>query len=256
MTDDMASGNLATGNLATGNLSPSKVVSREEWLAARKALLRKEKALTRELDALRAERRRLPWVKVEKRCEFEGPQGKCTLADLFQDHSQLAVYHFMLTPGSDHVCKGCSFVADHIDAARHHFAAADLSFAAISRAPLERIDQIKRRLGWTFPWVSSFGSDFNFDFGVSFKKEDIAAGRAIFNYGTVIRSSEDMMGASIFARNDSGEIFHTYSTHARGIENLMGAFMWLDLTPKGRHEFDDGRSRLSEDELRDCDCCR
>ena len=240
-----------TDHMATRNLSPPKVVSREEWLAARKALLLKEKAMTRELDALRAERRRLPWVKVEKPYAFEGPEGQCTLADLFRARSQLAVYHFMLTPGSDHVCKGCSFVADHFDAARRHFGDADLSFAVISRAPLERIDQIKRRLGWTFPWLSSYASDFNFDFGVSFKKEDIAAGRAIFNYGTVIRSSEDMMGASIFVRNENGEVFHTYSAHARGIENLMGTFMWLDLTPKGRHEFDDGHSRLSENELRD-----
>ena len=238
--------------MVTSGLPEGKVVSREEWPAARMALLRKEKAITRELDALRAERRRLPWVKVEKSYAFEGPRGRCLLADLFEGRSQLAVYHFMLTPGSDHVCKGCSFVADHIDAARQHFGVADLSFAAISRAPLERIEQIKRRVGWTFPWVSSLGSDFGFDFGVSFKKEDIAAGRATFNYGTTrIESSEDMMGASIFVRNVSGEVFHTYSTHARGIENLMGAFMWLDLTPKGRHQFDDGHSRVSEDELRD-----
>jgi predicted dithiol-disulfide oxidoreductase (DUF899 family) len=237
--------------MATSNLSAPNVVSREEWLAARKTFFLKEKAITHELDTLRAERRRLPWVKVEKSYVFEGPEGKCTLADLFQGRSQLAVYHFMLTPGSDHVCKGCSFVADHIDAARQHFGDADLSFAAISRAPLARIEQVKRALGWTFLWVSSHGSDFNFDFGVSFKKEDIAAGRAIFNYGTPIKGSEDMMGASIFVRNESGEVFHTYSTFARGIENLMGAFMWLDLTPKGRHQFDDHRSRLSEDGLRD-----
>jgi predicted dithiol-disulfide oxidoreductase (DUF899 family) len=237
--------------MALSNLPPSKVVSREEWLGARKAFFLKEKAMTHALDELRAERRLLPWVKIDKPYVFEGPEGKCTLADLFQGRSQLAVYHFMLTPGSDHVCKGCSFVADHIDAARRHFGDADLSFAAISRAPLERIEHVKRVLGWTFRWVSSHGSDFNFDFGVSFKKEDIAAGRAIFNYGTPIKSSEDMMGASIFIRNESGEIFHTYSTFARGIENLMGTFMWLDLTPKGRHEFDDGRSRLSEEGLRD-----
>jgi predicted dithiol-disulfide oxidoreductase (DUF899 family) len=237
--------------MAPGNWPPPEVVSREEWLAARKALFLKEKALTHELDALRAERRRLPWVKVDKPYLFEGPQGKCTLADLFHDRSQLAVYHFMLGPGSDHVCKGCSFVADHFDAARRHFEDADLSFAVIARAPIERIEQVKRALGWTFPWVSSHGSDFNYDFGVSFRKEDIAAGRAIFNYGTRIRRSEDMMGASIFARSESGEIFHTYSAFARGIENLMGTFMWLDLTPRGRHQFDDGRSRLSEDGLRD-----
>jgi predicted dithiol-disulfide oxidoreductase (DUF899 family) len=229
----------------------NRVVSLEEWLTARKAYFLMEKALTHELDTLRAERRRLPWVKVEKPYVFDGPQGKCTLEDLFQGCSQLAVYHFMLTPGSDHVCKGCSFVADHIDAARVHFEDADLSFAAISRAPLERIEQVKRALGWSFPWVSSNSSEFNFDFGVSFKQEDIASGRAIFNYGTRIKNSPDMMGASIFVRSESGEVFHTYSTYARGIENLMGAFMWLDLTPKGRHEFDDGRSRLSEDGLRD-----
>ena len=237
--------------MATSDLSPPKVVSREEWPAARKAFFLREKAITHELDALRAERRRLPWVRVEKPYVFVAPQGNCTLADLFQGRGQLAVYHFMLTPGSDHVCKGCSFVADHIDAARQHFADADLSFAAISRAPLARIEQVKRVLGWTFPWVSSNGSDFNFDFGVSFSKEDIAGGRAIFNYGTPIRSSEDMMGASIFVGNGRGEVFHTYSTFARGIENLMGAFMWLDLTPGGRHQFDDHRSRLSEDGLRD-----
>jgi predicted dithiol-disulfide oxidoreductase (DUF899 family) len=214
------------------------VVSREEWLEARKALLAKEKAMTHELDALRAERRRLPWVKVEKPYVFQGPQGTCTLADLFRGRSQLAVYHFMLTPGSDQVCKGCSFIADHIDAARQHFEHADLAFVAISRAPLQRIEQVRRRMAWTFPWVSSHGTEFNFDFGVSFKKEDIAAGRASYNYGTQpIKSSEDMHGTSIFARNASG-IFHTYSTYGRGDEVLMGAFAWLDLTPRGRNEAD------------------
>jgi predicted dithiol-disulfide oxidoreductase (DUF899 family) len=237
--------------MASSNLSPPRIVSREEWLAIRKAFFLKEKAITHELDGLRAERRRLPWVKVDKPYVFEGPDGKCTLADLFRGRSQLAVYHFMLTPGSDHVCKGCSFVADHFDAARQHFDDADLSFAVISRAPIERIEQVKRVLGWTFPWVSSHGSDFNFDFGVSFRKDDIAAGRATFNYGTRIKRSEDMMGASIFARSEDGEIYHTYSAFARGIENLMGTFMWLDLTPMGRHQFDDGRRRLSEDGLRD-----
>jgi predicted dithiol-disulfide oxidoreductase (DUF899 family) len=224
--------------MTTNTESLPKVVSREEWLAARKALLAKEKAMSRELDALRTERRGLPWVKVEEPYVFEGPQGACTLADLFRGRSQLAVYHFMLAPGSDHVCKGCSFIADHIDAARQHFEHADLSFAAISRAPLERIEQVRQRLGWTFPWVSSHGTDFNFDFGVSFKKEDIAAGRAIYNYGTPIKSSEDMHGTSIFARNENGDVFHTYSTYHRGDEVLIGAFAWLDLAPKGRNEVD------------------
>jgi predicted dithiol-disulfide oxidoreductase (DUF899 family) len=215
-----------------------EVVSREQWLTARKALLAKERAMTHELDALRVERRRLPWVKIEKPYVFEGPDGKCTLADLFRGRTQLAVYHFMLTPGSERVCKGCAFIADHIDAARQHFEQADLAFAAISRAPFARIAQVRRRLGWAFPWVSSHGSDFNFDFGVSFRKEDLAAGRAIYNYGTVIKQSEDMHGTSIFARNENGDVFHTYSTYHRGDELLMGAFMWLDLAPKGRNEGD------------------
>jgi predicted dithiol-disulfide oxidoreductase (DUF899 family) len=213
-----------------------KVVSQDEWLAARKALFAKEKAITHELDALRAERRRLPWVKVEKPYMFEGPQGKCTLADLFRGHSQLAVYHFMLAPGSDHLCPGCSFISDHIDAARQHFEHADLSFAAISRASSQRIEQVKKRMGWTFPWVSSNGTDFNYDFGASFRTEDMTAGRAIYNYGTQIKSSEDMHGIRIFAKNDKGEVFHTYSTYHRGDETVIGAFAWLDLTPKGRNE--------------------
>jgi predicted dithiol-disulfide oxidoreductase (DUF899 family) len=217
-------------------LSPTKVVSREAWLTARKAHLEREKALTRELDALREERRRLPWVRIETPYSFEGPDGPCMLADLFRGRSQLAVYHFMLAPGSDRICEGCSFIADHVDAARRHFERADLSFAAISRAPLERIEQVKRRLGWTFPWLSSNGSDFNYDFGVSFRKEDIEAGRAIYNYSTVIKNSEDMHGTSIFAMDENGEVFHTYSTFFRGDEPMIGAFSWLDLTPKGRNE--------------------
>ena len=215
---------------------PPQVVAREDWLTARKSLFAKEKALTHELDALRAERRRLPWVKVDRPYMFEAPGGPCTLGDLFGSRSQLAVYHHMLAPGSDHICPGCSFICDHIDAARQHFEQADLSFAAISRAPLARIEQVRQRLGWRFPWVSSQGNDFNYDFGVSFTKQDIAAGRAIYNYGTVIESSEDMHGVSIFARGEGGEVYHTYSTFHRGDELLIGAFAWLDLTPKGRNE--------------------
>ncbi|MBN9507712.1 MAG: DUF899 domain-containing protein [Alphaproteobacteria bacterium] len=212
------------------------IVSREEWLGARKALLAKERAMTHELDALRAERRQMPWVRIEKPYGFEGPRGECTLGDLFCGHSQLAIYHFMLTPGSNHVCPGCSFIADHVDAARQHFEHADLAFAAVSRVPLPRIEAVKARMGWTFPWVSSHGSDFNFDFGVAFTPEDIAAGRAIYNYGTVIQRSQDLFGTSIFVKDDGGAIFHTYSTYHRGAELLMGAFNWLDLVPKGRNE--------------------
>jgi predicted dithiol-disulfide oxidoreductase (DUF899 family) len=213
-----------------------RIVSHEEWLAARKALLAKERAMTHELDALRAERRQLPWVKIEKPYVFEGPEGKCTLGDLFQGRGQLAVYHFMLTPGSDHICPGCSYTVDHVDAARRHFEHADLAFTAVSRVPLQRIEEVKKRMGWSFPWVSSQGSDFNFDFGVSFTPEDLAAGRALYNYGTVIRNSRDMFGTSIFVKDDEGAVCHSYSTYHRGTELLMGAFNWLDLAPKGRNE--------------------
>lgn len=213
------------------------IVTRKEWLTARKALLAKELAITHELDALRAERRQLPWVRIDKPYVFRGPDGECSLADLFGRRDQLAIYHFMLTPGSDHVCPGCSFIADHIDAARLHFEQADLAFAAVCRAPVERIEQVKGRMGWTFPWVSSGDGDFNFDFGVSFTPEDRAAGRAIYNFGkTVIERSPDMFGVSIFVKDENGAIFHTYSTYHRGAELLIGAFNWLDLTPKGRNE--------------------
>lgn len=212
------------------------IVSRETWLKARKALLSKERAMTHQLDALRAERRHLPWVKIEKPYVFDGPDGECTLGDLFGDRSQLAIYHFMLTPGSDHICAGCSYTVDHVDAARQHFEQADLAFAAVSRAPIQHIGEVKARMGWTFPWVSSGDRDFNYDFGVSFTPDDRAAGRAIYNYGTVIENSPDMFGVSIFVKNDEGSIFHSYSTYQRGTELLMGAFNWLDLTPKGRNE--------------------
>jgi predicted dithiol-disulfide oxidoreductase (DUF899 family) len=213
------------------------IVSREEWLTARQALFAKERAMTHELDALRTERRKLPWVRVEKPYVFEAPERECTLGDLFGDRSQLAIYHFMLTPGSDHLCPGCSYTADHIDAARQHFEHADLAFVAVSRAPVERIEAVKARMGWTFPWVSSGDGDFNYDFGVSFTPEDRAAGIATYNYGlTPIRNSPDMFGVSIFVRDDTGDIFHSYSTYHRGTELLMGAMNWLDLTPKGRNE--------------------
>lgn len=214
------------------------IVSRDEWLEARKALLAREREMTHQLDALREERRKLPWVRIEKPYLFDGPEGKCTLSDLFGDRSQLAIYHFMLTPDSDHICPGCSLVVDHVDAARQHFEQADLAFAAVSRAPVQRIRDVRARMGWTFPWVSSGGSDFNYDFGVSFTPEDRAAGRAIYNYGTVIENSSDMHGVSIFVKEADGSIFHSYSTYQRGVDLLIGAFSWLDLAPKGRNEPD------------------
>lgn len=213
------------------------IVSRQDWLAARKALLVKELEMTHALDALRHERRQLPWVRLEKGYVFDGSDGKCTLIDLFGDRGQLAIYHFMLTPGSDHICIGCSYTMDDVDTARQHFEQADLAFAAISRAPITRIEQVKARMGWTFAWVSSGDSDFNYDFGVSFTEADRAAGRALYNYGKVkIQKSPDMFGVSVFIKDRDGEIFHTYSTYHRGTELLMGAFNWLDLTLKGRNE--------------------
>ncbi|WP_134681565.1 DUF899 domain-containing protein [Paracoccus ravus] len=212
------------------------IVPREAWLDARKALLARERAMTHQLDELRAERRKMPWVRVEEDYVFDGPSGERSLSDLFENRSQLAVYHFMLTPGSDHVCEGCSFIADHIDSARQHFEQADLSFAAISRVPVATIEAVKRRMGWSFPWLSSARNSFNFDFAVSFTPEDRATGRAIYNYGTVIRNSSDMFGTSIFAKSEDGAVYHTYSTYHRGNELQIGAFNWLDLTPKGRNE--------------------
>lgn len=216
--------------------SPRPAVSREEWLKARKSLLEHEKELTRLRDKISAERRKLPWVKVEQNYVFDAPEGKVTLAELFDGRSQLAVYHFMLTPGKDHVCPGCSFIADHIDAARRHFEHADLSFAAISRAPLSQIMPVKKRMGWDFRWVSSNGNDFNYDYGVSFTEEQIAKGETNYNYGTTPYAEVDLPGTSVFAKDEAGEVFHTYSTYTRGGEILLGALNWLDLTPKGRNE--------------------
>jgi predicted dithiol-disulfide oxidoreductase (DUF899 family) len=213
-----------------------RVASSQDWLVARKALLARERELTRLRDQISAERRALPWVKVAKTYLFETPGGNATLADLFDGRSQLAVYHFMLTPGSDHICDGCSFLADHVDAARMHFEHADLSFVAVSRAPLAQIEPLKRRMEWRFKWVSSSGSDFNYDYGVSFTEEQIAKGETNYNYGTTPYAEVDLPGTSVFAKDEAGEVFHTYSTYTRGGEILLGALNWLDLTPKGRNE--------------------
>lgn len=212
------------------------IVSREAWLEARQALLARERAMTHELDALRAARRAMPWVRIDKTYLFDGPEGPCSLAELFAGRSQLAIYHFMLAPGAANPCTGCSFIADHVDAARQHFERADLSFAAVSRAPWPEIAAVQARMGWRFPWVSSQASDFNYDFGVSFRPEEVAAGRAIYNYGTVIRNGTEMFGVSVFVKDEAGDLFHSYSTYHRGAELLVGAFNWLDLVPEGRHE--------------------
>ena len=217
-------------------MQPPKIAAREDWLAARKWLLGKERELTHLRDQVNAERRALPWVMVDKTYLFDAPNGQVSLADLFEGRSQLAIYHFMLTPGSDHVCDGCAFLADHIDAARMHFEHADLSFAAVSRAPLSQIEPVRKRMGWRFKWVSSSESDFNYDYRVSFTQEQIAKGETEYNFGTTPYAHVDLPGTSVFAKDAGGQVFHTYSSYARGGELLLGAFNWLDLTPKGRNE--------------------
>jgi predicted dithiol-disulfide oxidoreductase (DUF899 family) len=213
-----------------------QIVSQQEWVAARTALLEKEKALTRELDALSAERRALPWVRVEKAYEFDAPEGKVTLGDLFAGRSQLFIQHFMLAPGEKEGCIGCSFSADHVDGARQHFEHNDLSFAAVARAPIHEIEAYRKRMGWAFRFVSSFNNNFNYDFHVSFKPEEIASGKVYYNYRTMDARPADLPGASVFVRDETGGIFHTYSAFARGDERALGAYMFLDMTPKGRNE--------------------
>ena len=217
------------------------VVSHEEWLAARSAFLAKEKELTRQRDELSRQRRALPWEKVEKRYEFDSTQGKIALADLFNGRSQLIVYHFMLGPGWQQGCPSCSFIADHFDGSTIHLANRDTMLAAVSRAPLPEIEVFKKRMGWKFQWVSSFASDFNFDYQVSFTPEEKARGQkargnVTYNYGQREFPSDEGPGASVFAKNAAGEVFHTYSTYARGLDILMGAYNFLDLVPKGRDE--------------------
>jgi predicted dithiol-disulfide oxidoreductase (DUF899 family) len=212
------------------------VVAQDEWLAARRALLAREKAFTHERDALSAARRQLPWVKVEKDYVFEGPDGRQTLAELFDGRSQLIVYHFMFGPGWEQGCPSCSLLADHFDGAIVHLAQRDVTFVAVSRAPLHQIEAFERRMGWHFTWVSSHDSDFNRDFHVSFDKNELAKGEVQYNYTTGSFPSEEAPGASVFFKNEAGEVFHTYSTYARGLDQLIGAYSWLDLAPKGRDE--------------------
>jgi predicted dithiol-disulfide oxidoreductase (DUF899 family) len=218
------------------SMEPHTIVSQDEWLAARRALLTKEKDFTRARDRLSVERRALPWVKVDKAYVFDGPHGKETLADLFGGRSQLIVYHFMLGPGWEQGCPSCSFLADHFDGAAIHLAQRDVTLVVVSRAPLAEIEAYKKRMGWRFKWVSSFGSDFNRDFHVSFTPEEIARGKVDYNYAMTAFTSEEAPGVSAFYKNDAGEIFHTYSAYARGLDLLVGAYNFLDLAPKGRDE--------------------
>lgn len=222
--------------MATSTMEQPKVVTRAEWLAARRELLKKEKEHTRAYDELRRQRQELPWLRVEKSYTFDGPRGKETLSDLFDGRSQLIIYHFMLGPGWKEGCSGCSFLADHIEGALVHLEYHDVSLVVVSRAPLAEIETYKKRMGWRFKWVSSFGSDFNYDYNVSFTKEDAAKGKVFYNFDVMDYAMDELPGTSAFYKNPAGEIFYTYSGYARGGERLIGAYAWLDIAPKGRNE--------------------
>ena len=213
-----------------------KVVSSPEWLQARKAFLADERAFTNQRDELSRKRRELPWVEVEKSYVFDGPRGPMSLEDLFEDRSQLIVYHFMFGPGWKEGCPSCSLLADHFDGMLPHLAARDVSLAVVSRATVEEIAPFRKRMGWRFPWVSSHRNDFNRDFHVSFDPEERAGGTVYYNYGPSAFPGDEAPGASVFHRDAAGRLFHTYSTYARGLDILLGTYNFLDLVPKGRDE--------------------
>jgi predicted dithiol-disulfide oxidoreductase (DUF899 family) len=212
------------------------IVSQDQWLAARKALLEKEKEFTKARDRLSEARRALPWVKVGKNYVFDGPHGRETLSDLFGGKSQLIVYHFMLGPGWVQGCPSCSFLADHFDGAVVHLTQRDVSLVVVSRAPFAEIEAYKKRMGWKFKWVSSHGTDFNRDFHVSFAPEEKARGKVEYNYALTDFPSDEAPGLSAFIKNEAGEVLHTYSSYARGLDILVGTYNFLDMAPKGRDE--------------------
>jgi predicted dithiol-disulfide oxidoreductase (DUF899 family) len=213
-----------------------KVVSHQEWLDARRQLLAEEKELTRLRDRLSQRRRDLPWEPVDQDYVFEGPGGRETLAQLFDGKRQLAVYHFMLAPDWEEGCKSCSFWADNFNGIDAHLRQRDVSFVAVSRAPLPKIQAFKKRMGWSFKWVSSFGGDFNYDYHVSFRPDKSATGADVYNYAPRKMAMEELPGVSVFYKGDDGTVFHTYSCYARGLDMLNSAYHWLDLVPKGRDE--------------------
>jgi len=224
--------------MSTNVIQTPKVVSRAEWLSARRELLAKEKELTREYDRVRALRRELPWMKVEKNYVFDGPNGKESLSDLFAGRSQMIVRHVMFGPGWREGCVGCSFASDHVEGALVHLEHHDVTYVAVSRAPFAEIDAFRKRMGWSFKWLSSFESEFNYDYHVSFTKEEIAKGKVFFNFEVrdLPFNLEEMSGVSVFFKDPSGNIFHTYSCHARGDEGGLTSYFYLDLTPNGRNE--------------------
>ena len=213
-----------------------KIVSREEWISARKAHMAREKELTQAREALSQARRELPWVKVDKDYVFDGSDGKVTLAELFKGRPQLVVQHVMFAPDWEAACKCCSFWADGFERMVPHLAARDTTMIAISLAPVAKLEAFKKRMGWTFDWISSGNNDFNYDYGVSFTPEQIKAGNTKYNYGTTRLYGPELPGISVFYRDAAGGIFHTYSTYARGLDMMNAAYHYLDLTPLGRHE--------------------
>jgi len=214
----------------------NKVVSRSDWLRAREAHLVREKEFDRQRDALSLERRELPWVKVEADYRFEDADGPVSLSDLFQQRSQLVIYHFMFHPDWDEGCPSCSFWADNFDRIITHLNHRDVSMLAISRAPIEKIETFKNRMGWSFRWVSSFDNNFNRDYQVSFTQEQLDSGDVVYNYKKGGFSGPEAPGVSVFCNNADGEVFHTYSTYGRGIDKLNTAYHYLDIVPKGRDE--------------------
>ncbi len=219
-------------------MTEHKVVSRDEWVAARREHLVKEKELTRLRDRLSRERRELPWVKVDRDYVFDGPDGEQTLSDLFDGRSQLLVYHFMFGADWDEGCPSCSFWADNYDPLVVHLNHRDVTLVAVSAAPLAKLEAYKKRMGWSFKWVSSAGNDFNRDYHVSFTPEEMEKGEVYYNYGKSQFPAAEAPGASIFYRDDNGDVFHTYSCYARGLDMLNATYHMLDLVPKGRDEQD------------------
>lgn len=214
------------------------VVSSDQWIARRKALLAREKELTRLRDQIARERRALPWERVEKSYVFDTPEGPRSLAELFQGRRQLLVQHFMFAPGWEQGCPSCSFMADHVDGMSMHLAHREVTFVAVSLTALTEIERFRQRMGWQFNWVSSHGTDFNRDFGVTFTPEEVASGHIGYNYGEWSLAGEEWPGISVFYRDGAGNVFHTYSTYGRGVEVMMGTYAMLDLLPKGRGERD------------------
>jgi predicted dithiol-disulfide oxidoreductase (DUF899 family) len=222
--------------MKTNSFEAPSVVTEDKWIAARRELLREEKELTRMHDRIAARRRELPWVKVDKAYTFDSPSGPVSLAELFNGRSQLAVYHFMMGPDWNEGCPSCSYIADHLVPTVPHLQARDVSLAVISRAPIAEILPFKKRMGWNFNWVSSNRNDFNYDYHVSFTEEEMARKTVYYNYSLTEFPNDEAPGFSVFAKDDRGDIFHTYSTYGRGVEQFMGTYTILDLMPKGRDE--------------------